>query len=189
VLTEAKAGGLRITIPEPSLVVLVGAAGAGKSTFAARHFQRQEVLSSDAIRAAVSGDEADQRATRTAFSIIHRDLARRLGAKQTVVIDATNVERHARRPLVARASAAGLPAIAIVLDLPPELVHERNRLRPSRVVDREVVTRHLHRLAFALARDELATEGFAAIHVIRAGAELVGVIVTRESSADPLAAG
>ena len=57
-----------IDIADPSLVVLIGAAGAGKSTFAARHFADDEVLSSDRYRRLVSGDEADQAATRAAFA-------------------------------------------------------------------------------------------------------------------------
>ena len=98
-----------IAIPDPSLVVLVGAAGSGKSTFAARHFAPDEVLSSDAFRALLSGDEADQRATKTAFSILHREVVRRLAAGRLVVVDATNVEHHARRALVERARAAACP--------------------------------------------------------------------------------
>src|ERR1035441_7801348 len=54
-------------IPEMALVVLVGVSGSGKSTFARRHFEPFEVLSSDFCRGLVSGDENDQPATRDAF--------------------------------------------------------------------------------------------------------------------------
>src|SRR5262245_14628750 len=102
-----------IDIPEPCLVVLVGAAGAGKSTLAARLFAADEVLSSDAHRALVTGDEADQGATKTAFAILHRRLSARMAARRTTVVDATNVTSFARRSLVRRASSHGVPAIAI----------------------------------------------------------------------------
>jgi protein phosphatase len=48
-----------LTIPELSLVVLIGASGAGKSTFAARHFTPTEVVSSDFCRGLVSDDAND----------------------------------------------------------------------------------------------------------------------------------
>jgi protein phosphatase len=41
---------MKITIPELSLVALVGVSGSGKSTFADRHFARTEIVSSDLCR-------------------------------------------------------------------------------------------------------------------------------------------
>lgn len=196
-----------IVLPDPSLVVLVGAAGAGKSTFAARHFEPAEVLSSDAFRAILTGDEANQNATRPAFAILHREVARRLAAGRLVVVDATNVERHARRALLARARAAGHPAVAIVLALPEAVVHARNAGRLGRVVDADVVAAHLERLAAAEAEDAadadgsdadaadadgadatrdrrlFADEGFAAVHVLRSAAEVASVTIERRPTA------
>ena len=166
-----------IAVPVPALVVLVGAAGAGKSTFASRHFAAADVLSSDALRAALTGDEADQRANRQAFSILHREVSRRLAAGRTVVVDATNVEPHARRALLARAGFAGVPAIAIVLALPPEVVADRNRARPGRVVDPEIVERHLARLSSAVERGAFAGEGFDAVHLIDSTAALDAAVI------------
>ena len=132
-----------IEIDDPSLVVLVGAAGAGKSTFAARHFAADETLSSDRFRAIVSGDEANQAATKAAFTLLHRTLTTRLAERRLTVVDATSVRHAARRALVARADAAGVPAVAIVLDLPAETVIARNAARPARTVDMAVVRRQL----------------------------------------------
>jgi protein phosphatase len=168
-----------IAIPDPSLVVLVGAAGSGKSTFAAQHFAPAEVLSSDAFRAILSGDEADQRATKTAFSILHREVVRRLGTGRLVVVDATNVEQHARRALVERAGAAGVPAIAIVLALPGLVVHAGNAGRKGRVVDPSIVDRHLERLGRALGEDGIASEGFEAVHILQTVGELDESVVER----------
>lgn len=178
-----------IDLPDPALVVLVGAAGSGKSTFATRNFAADEVLSSDAFRALLTGDERNQDATRTAFSILHREVASRLAAGRLVVVDATNVERHARRALVARARTAGVPAVAIVLALPEALVHARNAGRVERVVDAEIVARHLARLAAASDADTdtiFPDEGFATVHVLRSEAEVESVaIVRRRSGASP----
>lgn len=173
---------MEITIPDPSLVVLVGPAGVGKSTFAARHFAPDEVLSSDAFRARVSGDEADQAATRPAFAALHRALEGRLRARRFTVVDATNVEAHARRALIARARAAGLPALAIVLDLDLAAVMTRNGGRRGRVVAEEVVRRHHATLAGALAGDRLAAEGFAVVVRLCSDGEVDSVRISRRRS-------
>ncbi len=173
-----------IDIPDPSLVVLIGAAGVGKSTFAARHFAPDEILSSDRFRAMVSGDEADQGATHAAFGRLHRELARRLAAGKLTVVDATSVEPSSRRALLARAAAAGVPATAIVLDLPAEIVLARNAARRPRVVDEAVVRHHLARLRASLdgPAPPLLREGFAQVVVLRDPAEVDRVRIRRHPS-------
>src|SRR5690349_10439709 len=94
---------MHIALPQLSLVVLIGPSGSGKSTFARKHFLPTEVLSSDACRGMVSDDENDQAATNDAFAILHFIAARRLALGRLTVIDATNVQPEARKPLVALA--------------------------------------------------------------------------------------
>ena len=167
-----------LLVPDPSLVLLVGAAGAGKSTFAARHFAPSEILSSDAFRAAVAGDEADQRVSRIAFALLFRDLERRLAAGLLTVVDATNAARAHRAALLRRAAAAGVPAAAIVLALSTETVLARNAGRPRRV-DEEVVRRQLGRVADSIAPGGLELEGLAGIAVLRTPDEVAGVAIRR----------
>ena len=171
-----------IDIPDPALVVLVGAAGSGKTTFAARHFAADEVLSSDAMREAISGDAADQRATRPAFAALHRVLARRLLAGRLTVVDATNVTPAARRALLRRAAAAGVPAVAIVLDLPPSLVHARNTARPGRTVPVAAVGHQLAGLGASLRAGALEAEGFALVVRLGGPADVDRVRIERRVS-------
>ncbi len=116
-----------LTIPEVSLVVLVGVSGSGKSTFAARHFRPTEVISSDFCRGLVSDDENDQGATRAAFEVLHFIAAQRMDARRLTVVDATNVERKARQALLALAKRHHTLAVAIVLDVPEDGVRRAQR--------------------------------------------------------------
>ncbi len=171
----------QIVIDDPSLVVLIGAAGAGKTTFAARHFAADEVLSSDRYRRLVSGDEANQAATRAAFVRLHRDLEIRLSQGRLTVVDATSVRSAARRALLARATAAGLPVTAIVLDLPAETVLARNAARPARTVDFAVVRHQLAGVRASLdgPAPALHREGFRQVVVLRDPAEVDLVRIRR----------
>jgi protein phosphatase len=173
-----------IVIADPSLVVLVGAAGAGKSTFAARHFDASEILSSDRFRAIVSGDEANQAATRAAFKLLHRELSTRLGQGLMTVVDATSVRSTARRALIARAGAARVPVTAIVLDLPADTVLARNAARPARTVDMAVVRDQLAGVRESLdgPAAPLKREGFVQVIVLRDPAEMDLVTIRRQAT-------
>ena len=164
-----------ITVVVPGMVVLIGPAGVGKSTFAARHFRPDEILSSDELRGAIRGDPTDQSVTRVAFGILHRELGKRLAAGHLVVVDATNLTRAARLAILRAARPAGVRPIAVVLVAAPEVVHARNAARGPRAVPSEVVERHLAAAASLgetedAAADVLLAEGFAAVHVVATAA-------------------
>src|SRR5215471_8562150 len=149
---------MTLTIPELSLVVLIGPSGCGKSTFARKHFKETEVLSSDGFRALVSDDENDQSATTDAFDALHYVAARRLARGRLTVIDATNVQPDARKPLVALAREYHVLPVAIVLDLPEKLCHERNQNRQDRQFGPHVVRNQSQQLRRSIRG--LEREGF-----------------------------
>jgi predicted kinase len=170
---------IEITIPDPCLVVLIGAAGSGKSTFAARHFTSAEILSSDDFRARLGRGEADQAASRRAFGALHAALERRLTAGRTAVVDATNVQVHARQALLRRARAAGVPALAIVLDLPLAECLAGDRTRADRHVPEAVVERQWSALRATLDGPPLTAEGFAAVQRLTSRAAVDSVVLRR----------
>jgi|SRR5579875_1402856 protein phosphatase len=106
---------MNISIPNLSLVVLIGPSGSGKSTFARKHFRPTEILSSDACRGMVSDDENNQAVSKEAFEVLHLIAAKRLALGRLTVIDATNVQAEARKPLVALARHYHCLPVAIVL--------------------------------------------------------------------------
>jgi len=152
-----------IQVPAGALVLLVGPAGSGKSTFAQRHFAPDEVVSSDAYRAVVSGDEADQSATDAAFRLLHRRVEERLARGLLTVVDATNVLHWARQPLLQLAVRHGRPAVAIVFDVDLEQALSWNEARRGRHVPPSVVRRQ-HRLMLR-SLPHLAEEGLS-VHVL-----------------------
>jgi predicted kinase len=107
-----------LEVPELSLVLLVGASGSGKSTFARTHFLPTEVLSSDFCRGLVADDENDQAATGPAFEVLHFIASKRMEAGRLTVVDATNVKREDRAQLVALARKYHFLPVAIVFNLP-----------------------------------------------------------------------
>ncbi|MDX2730419.1 MULTISPECIES: polynucleotide kinase-phosphatase [unclassified Streptomyces] len=162
-----KSTGTHRTLPvtDLSLVVLVGASGSGKSTFAHRHFKPTEIISSDFCRGLVADDENDQSASGDAFDVLHYIAGKRLAAGRLTVVDATNVQAESRKQLVQLARSHDVLPIAIVLDLPEEVCQARNAARPDRAgMPRHVVQRHRRELRRSLRG--LEREGFRKVHVL-----------------------
>jgi protein phosphatase len=157
-------------IPADAMVVLIGASGSGKSTFAARHFGPTDVLSSDALRGLVAGDESDQSATEDAFELLRLALRMRLARGRLTVVDATNVQRWARRLLLDAARREGRPAVAIVLDLPLALCLERNELRLAHRLPASAIRRQHRWLVESMPM--LAAEGFGRVELLRSPGEV-----------------
>ncbi|MEH1014886.1 polynucleotide kinase-phosphatase [Micromonospora sp. CPCC 206060] len=154
-----------VEIPELALVALVGVSGSGKSTFARRHFAPTQVLSSDAFRAMVADDENDQSASAVAFDVLHYVAGKRLRGGRLTVVDATNLQPHARAGLVKVARDHDVLPVAIVLDVPEAIAWERTEARGDRTFDRRVITRMQRDLRQSLGR--LAREGFRKVYVLR----------------------
>ncbi len=166
-----------LPIPADALVLLVGVAASGKSTFAQRHFAATEILSSDAMRAMIADDPGAQGATDDAFDLLHRILAMRLRRGRLTVVDATNVEDWARSELLGMARRHRRPAVAIVLDVPLEVALERNAARAAPRPPPAALRRQHRWLTGSLP--SLADEGFAAVHHLRSVEEIDGARVER----------
>jgi protein phosphatase len=169
---------VNIAIPELSLVVLIGASGSGKSTFARKHFLPTEILSSDFCRGLVSDNENDQAATDAAFEVLHFISAKRLKAGRLTVVDATNVQPEARKPLVALAREHHCIPVALVLDMPEKLCQERNAGRPDRDFGDHVIRNQRSQLRRSLRG--LEREGFRHVHVFRSPEEIEELSITRQ---------
>lgn len=169
---------MNLIIPDLSLVVLVGVSGAGKSTFARRHFKPTEILSSDYCRGLVSDDENSQAATRDAFEVLHFIARKRLAAGKLVVVDATNVQPDARKPLVQLAREFHCLPVAIVLDLPERIAQDRNKARPDRDFGAHVVRQQAQQLKRSLRG--LQREGFRTVHVLQSPEEVEAAVIERQ---------
>lgn len=167
-----------VSIPDFALVVLIGATGSGKSSFARKHFLETEIVSSDACRAIVSDDETDLAATGDAFDLLNYTAAIRLKRRLMTVIDATSVKREDRAKLVQLARKYHALPVAMVLDIDPKICHERNQNRPNRDFGEHVARNHARSLRQGLRG--LQKEGFRQVQIMKSPEDVDALEITRE---------
>src|SRR6202451_925228 len=169
---------MEIKIPELALVVLVGPSGSGKSTFARTHFKPTEIISSDFCRGLVSDDENNQDATADAFDLLKYVVGKRLARGLLTVVDATNVQGEARKPLVELAREHDVLPVAIVLKIPEHLCHERNKSRAARSFGPHGVRNQLIQLRRSLRG--LQGEGFRYAYPLETPEEVEQITMERQ---------
>jgi protein phosphatase len=162
-----------IQIPELSLVVLIGATGSGKSSFAQKHFKATEIVSSDACRGMVSDDENNQAASADAFALARYITGLRLKNGLVTVIDATNVQEEARKDWIKLAKEYHCLPVAIILNMPEKVCAQRNALRPDRNFGAHVIPQHISQLKRSFKK--LKYEGFRHIIELRSPEEVEAI--------------
>ena len=150
-----------VRLPDPCLVLLVGATAAGKSHWAREWFESDQVVSSDRLRAVVGLGERDQRAGGDAFEVLDLIVAKRMRRGLTTVIDSTGLDAKRRARWRELGERHGVPVHAVLFDTPAKLVRERNRARDDSVPAKVVASQLA---ATAEAGDALEREGYAGLH-------------------------
>ena len=141
------------------LYVTIGIPGAGKSTFT--NTLNAKIISSDAIRYELFGDEGCQDNPTRVFNILNSRVKRALQNGEDVVYDATNVGRKARKSIIRKFGDIADEIIACYIDTPLEIAKKRNASR-TRVVPDEVIEKMYARLV-----EPSFEEGFSEIIYIK----------------------
>ena len=169
---------MNLDIPDFALVVLIGASGSGKSTFAAKHFAPTEVISSDRARGWVSDDETDQSVRADAFELVRAVAEKRLKHRRLTVIDATNVRPADRKAWIDIARRWHALPVAIVIDPGISVCVARNQGRPDRPFGASVIQRMSSEIRRSLRG--LQREGFRQVWTLDSEAEVDAALVTRK---------
>ena len=184
-----------VAIPDFCMVVLVGVTSSGKSTFARTHFRPTEVLSTDACRAMVNDDRPAPGIMSDARDVLYFILRKRLARRRLTVVDSTNRHRRDRQRLLAIAREHRAPAVALLFDLPDDLLTQRYAERTHFYVPRTAmehaliryvaptIVRYQKRQLGAAARGLLA-EGFDAEYRFTSAADVAAVRIQRHASGD-----
>ncbi len=169
---------MKLTIPELALVVLIGPSSSGKSTFAKKHFKQTEILSSDYCRGLISDDENDLTVTKEAFEVLLFISAKRLENGKLTVVDATNVQPEARKPLINLARQFHCIPVALVFDIGEKVCQSRSRERKDRDFGTHVIRQQNQQMQRSI--NHLNKEGFRHVHILRSEEDIDSAVIERQ---------
>lgn len=116
---------MEITLPEISVVLLLGASCSGKSTFARNHFRKEDILSQEQFLRMVAGEDHSPRAHEDATAALNYILEKRLRNGLLTVVDGRHVSQASRKHLRQLAKKNYVPMVGIWLDLSEEVLRAR----------------------------------------------------------------
>ena len=130
----------------PNFIMLVGVAGAGKSTFARSlaKLRDYEICSSDAIRGELWGNESDQREPNKVFEVMLNRTRTALGEHRSIIYDAANIEEKYRLQILQQISNYDCRKVCFVFIERPEECIARQDLR-DRKVPEHVIWRQIRK--------------------------------------------
>lgn len=148
----------------PTLSILIGLPGTGKTTYAKKYFNYGDnivYLSSDDIRVEYKNDIENQKV----FQIMHKRCKEALQNGKDVVFDATNIVKKRRKELIRQMSSIGQINIdAYMFCMPIEMILENNLTRTERTIPFDTIVNYLRSLDVPMYY-----EGFNNIYLINNG--------------------
>ena len=127
---------------KPIVYVLVGCPACGKSTFAKSFGNDTIIISSDAIREELYGDEATQGNGNEVFGLYYDRAIAAIKDGYNVILDATNVTRKARKNIFSTLGKNNIDCkfVAICFEKELDILLKQNAER-ERKVPKEVIER------------------------------------------------
>jgi len=161
----------QLVLPQRTLLVLCGIAGAGKSTFARtfieEHYEQglreTSIVSSDYCRALICDDDTNQRASRDAFDLFYYITQKRMLQGRFTLVDSTALQAHTRRRLLELAQHASYNACLLVFKIPAATCIQRDRSR-IRIVGEEVILYQENLLRQTLR--DIPNEGWSQVYIV-----------------------
>jgi alkanesulfonate monooxygenase SsuD/methylene tetrahydromethanopterin reductase-like flavin-dependent oxidoreductase (luciferase family)/predicted kinase len=168
-------------IPDPALVVLVGASASGKSTWASARYRSAEIVSSDALRGIAGSGPHDLDASVDAFALLEQIVDARASRGLTTVVDTLGFDSERRARWLGLARTAGLPAVAVAFSTDAAECRRRNAERDV-PVPAPALAGQLRRAARIV--EELTAEGWD--HVVQVEGEASRVTTEAVPEPDPV---